>query len=530
MRLTSLLLASSLAAISYPLTASAEDCRGVSPDLNPWTAGRLKALRGEGLALKQSGKLPEASEKLEQALRLFECNAQVLHELASVQEALGRPAQAYENHRKAASFSLSDEFQKKLPPGERHPWMAFRDRAAEAVERLRPTISVQLTGPEAGSATVTLDGVEWQSPGVVRAVEPGEHTVVLRGPGLKERSETFDLQAGERPRAITVSTEALEILAPPAPDLDERSRVDFQEGLREADDTCGAHVETARKEKALAAFDRVVRARPKDQNARYDRARCAFALGRFPEAHGDFHLVQTARDTGRTPAWVLARAQRFAAESKRRAVDVAIELSHLDGSGAAVKTEDALLRIDAHALSPIDVLAGGRSLFVAMKGAAKDPTRIRNQEHILTEPGTYDITVTRDGFSPWRNRVRWDRAGSVSLIVRLDPEPAPDHRPRDIGLGLLGAGAVSVIGGAILAGAWSGENDAASVACSDVPCSNRRLAAAERASILGVASPVAFGLGAASAVVGVLVWRPWRAGRAPAVALGPMGLSMSGAF
>ncbi len=125
--------------------------------------------------------------------------------MARAEEKLGHLVRARELYLRITRERLADN----APPAFRESQTA----AADGAQKLDPRISfltVQLTGDGGKAVEVTMDGEPVPSAfiGVARPVDPGEHRIEGKGPGLVAKPETTTLAEGAR-GAVTLTFEAV---------------------------------------------------------------------------------------------------------------------------------------------------------------------------------------------------------------------------------------------------------------------------------------------------------------------------------
>jgi hypothetical protein len=152
-----------------------------------------EALFVEGRRLVAEGKPDEACQKFAESQRL-DPGVGTLLNLARCYARTGKTASAWAAYREAAGHARAT--------GQAEREVAARTEA----ERLEPTLSrLEVTLTEAASRqrlSIVLDGQPWSSAliGVGTPVDPGEHTLVARGAGLRPWTTHFETEPAGKTR------------------------------------------------------------------------------------------------------------------------------------------------------------------------------------------------------------------------------------------------------------------------------------------------------------------------------------------
>ncbi|MCA9625610.1 MAG: PEGA domain-containing protein, partial [Myxococcales bacterium] len=195
-------LAVAVAIVASP--ALAQDTSAPDKEVSAADKETARQLLDEGDAARSAGRLEEALKKYEAADAIMGVPTTSV-EVGKALEALGRFVEARDAYLRTVRYDVR---------GDNAPFrdaQAEADRRAHAVVARIATLEVTLKGPaEDDVLTVLIDGVEVPRAGIGRrAIDPGEHEVVVRGEGYAEARRKISLGEGETvPVELTLERQA----------------------------------------------------------------------------------------------------------------------------------------------------------------------------------------------------------------------------------------------------------------------------------------------------------------------------------
>ncbi|NUQ76201.1 MAG: hypothetical protein HUU21_21895, partial [Polyangiaceae bacterium] len=174
-------------------------------DLSPKEEAKRTQLFKEGKSFFEDGKWKEAAEKFRAVVEMRSA-PKALIALAAAEEKLGHLGEAKRLYDRAREEAMAA----KLPRDQEEAALRLR----ELLPRV-PRIAVKVPSG-VSDVVITIDGKPAEFQFGNADVDPGEHTVMVTAPGVKDFREVVTVAEGER-KEVQVDFEPLQLAPPPPP-------------------------------------------------------------------------------------------------------------------------------------------------------------------------------------------------------------------------------------------------------------------------------------------------------------------------
>ncbi len=160
-----------------------------------------RALANAGFQLYEQGEYATAFDRFARAEEIYHAPPHLLY-MARVQAKLGKLVEASALYGQLVAESMDEQTPEP-----------FREAQAEARAELEqlggtiPSLQITVTGPQAGEATVTIDGQPVDTTALDQpvSVNPGEHLLQMQLDGYESGSQTITVDPGEQGQSVELS-------------------------------------------------------------------------------------------------------------------------------------------------------------------------------------------------------------------------------------------------------------------------------------------------------------------------------------